>query len=181
MARIVALLRGINVGRNKQIGMADLRALLEDLGYEDPRTLLRSGNAVFTAPRKRPETVARALEQAIEERFGMEVGVVVRTGKEIADIVAANPLADVATNGAKQHVVFLSAEPDRAALEAIADPAPEVFAVRGREIHLWLPGGTQGSKLMKEMSKPGLAPGASATVRNWNTVTKLAAMAAENG
>ena len=123
--------------------------------------------------------MARNIEGAIAERFGMEVGVVVRTAQEMADVVAANPLADVATDGAKQHVIFLSAEPDAAALAAIGDPAPEVFVVRGREIHVWCPDGTQRSALMKALGKPGIAPGAIATVRNWNTVTKLAALAGE--
>jgi uncharacterized protein (DUF1697 family) len=178
VARHVALLRGINVGRNKRIGMADLRAMLEELGYEDVRTLLQSGNAVFGAAGK-PDAVARNIEGAIAERFGMEVGVVVRTAQEMADVVAANPLGDVATGGAKQHVIFLSAEPDAAALAAIADPAPEAFAACGREIHVWCPDGLQASALIKALSKPVIAPGAIATVRNWNTVTKLAALAGE--
>jgi uncharacterized protein (DUF1697 family) len=179
VARHVALLRAINLGRNKRIGMADLRALLEDLGYEDVQTLLQSGNAVFTAPGG-PGAVGRAIERAIAERFGMDVGVVMRTARELADVVAANPLADVATDGAKQHVIFLSAEPDATALAAIGDVSPEAFAVRGREIHAWCPGGTQRSALMKALGKPGIAPGAIATARNWDTVTKLAALAGED-
>jgi uncharacterized protein (DUF1697 family) len=178
VARLVALLRGINLGRHKRIGMADLRATLQGLGYDDVRTLLQSGNAVLTAPGE-PDAVARAIESAIAERFGMDVGVVVRTAEEMADVVAANPLGALATGGSKQHVIFLSAEPDAAALEAIGDPAPEAFAARGREIHVWCPDGLQGSALMKALSRPAIAPGAIATARNWNTVTKLAALAGE--
>jgi uncharacterized protein (DUF1697 family) len=100
----------------------------------------------------------------------------VRTAEELLDVVAANPLGELATDGAKQHVIFLSAPPDRAALAAIGDPAPEALAAHGREIHVWCPDGLQGSALMKALSKPGIAPGAIATARNWNTVAKLAAI-----
>ena len=123
--------------------------------------------------------MGRAIEDAIAERFGMEVGVVMRTAAELAAVVEANPLADLATDGAKQHVIFLSAEPDERALAAIGDLAPEAFAVRGREIHVWCPDGTQRSALMQALGKPGIAPGAIATTRNWNTVTKLAALAGD--
>ena len=176
--RYAALLRAVNLPSHQKVGMAALRICLEKAGLTDVRTLLQSGNAVFDAPGE-PDTVARAIERAIAGRFGMEVGVVVRTAAEWADVVAADALGDVATGGAKQHVIFLSAPPDAAALAAIGDPAPEAFAVRGREIHVWCPDGLQGSALFKALSKPQIAPGAIATARNWNTVTKLAALAGE--
>ena len=179
MERLALLLRGINVGGRRRVGMAELRDLLEELGYEDVRTLLQSGNAVVGAA-DAPDAVVAAVEKGIRERFGLDVGVVVRTAAEIADVVAANPLGDVATDGAKQVVVFLSAEPDPEALAQIdaAALAPERFVVRGREIHAWLPGGQQRSPLMQALSRPSIAPGAIATVRNWNTVTKLRDMLA---
>src|SRR5262245_51458503 len=92
--RYVALLRGINVGRAKPVGMAELKATVEALGFDDVRTLLRSGNVVFAGKAAASPTVAARLEAAIEERFAMKVGVVVRTADELAAAVAANPIPE---------------------------------------------------------------------------------------
>jgi uncharacterized protein (DUF1697 family) len=175
MDRLVVLLRGINVGRNRQIPMADLRALLEQAGYADVQTLLRSGNVVL-ATDQAPGDAARAIEDRIAERFGFDVAVLVRTGEEIAAVVDANPHADVATDGSKYHVAFLDREPDAAAMTELTarDFEPERLAARGREIYLWCPNGVADSAAIKALSERKL--GITTTVRNWNTVTKLLAM-----
>jgi uncharacterized protein (DUF1697 family) len=181
VARLVALLRGINLGRTRRVPMAELREMLEEMGYADVRTLLQSGNAVFTADEP-PDDVARAIEAKIAKRFGFDVDVVVRTADELAAVVAASPLPDIATDGARYVVVFLPAEPDRAALAALAerDFAPERFEARGREVYAWCPNGLQKSPVIAAlMDRLGSGTG-TATVRNWNTVTKLAAMAGED-
>src|ERR671937_939311 len=108
MTPLVALLRGINLGSRNRIGMADLRALLTDMGYDGVRTHLQSGNVVLVT-RQAPERAGRAIEREIRTRLGLEVDVIVRTGAEIAAVVAANPLGDVATNPSRYFVVFLSA------------------------------------------------------------------------
>ena len=180
MTRIVALLRGINLGRTNRIGMADLRELLAEIGFDDARTHLQSGNVVLTAGQP-PDTVARAIGAGIEERFGIAVDVIVRTGEELAGVVEANPLGDVATDGSKHFVVFLAAEPERAALDALAerDFAPDEFRAAGRELYVWCPQGMRDSALMKALGKRPWGP--AATVRNWNTVTKVLAMVREAG
>jgi uncharacterized protein (DUF1697 family) len=89
MTVCVALLRGINVGKAKRIAMADLRALIEGLGYTDVRTLLNSGNVVFSASRGATAAIAAAIEKAIVARFGFSAAVVVVTAKELEAIVAA--------------------------------------------------------------------------------------------
>ena len=76
-------------------------------------------------------------------------------------------------------MIFLSGGADAAALAAIGDPAPEAFAVRGREIHVWCPRRPQRERADQALGKPEIAPGAIATARNWNTVTKLAALAGD--
>src|ERR1035441_1121009 len=78
VATFVALLRGINVGANKRIAMADLRELLTGLGFTDVRTLLQSGNAVFTARAARPEKLAERIEETIDDQFGLDVRCLVR-------------------------------------------------------------------------------------------------------
>ena len=78
----VALIRGINVGRNNRVAMADLRALLVDLGYRDVRTLLNSGNAAFSAPGKNAAGVASRIQGALSTRLGVDVRVVAVSARD---------------------------------------------------------------------------------------------------
>lgn len=175
MTRYVALLRGINVGRAKQIPMADLRTLLTDLGYTDVATLLRSGNAVFTGSGE-PAEVASKIEDAVEDRFDMSVGCVVRDGVDVAAVIAANPLPEAADEGSRYLVHFLSAAPDTALFEA-TDPVrldPDRIRIGDRVIYQWCPDGIMAAPDVGTYAVKNL--GVVATGRNWNTVTKLAAM-----
>jgi uncharacterized protein (DUF1697 family) len=180
MARHVALLRGINLGASRRMAMADLRACLEEAGLAGVRTHLQSGNVLLDSDDE-PDDVARAVEAAIAERFGIDVDVIVRTGEEMAAVVAVDPLGDAAAGGSRYVVVFLPAEPDPSAVAALAerDFGREQFRAHGREVYVSLPDGQQRSPLMKAIAD-GLGKSTGTyTVRNWNTVTKLAAMAAD--
>jgi uncharacterized protein (DUF1697 family) len=179
MSRYVALLRGINVGGHRRVAMADLRALMVGLGFEDVQTLLQSGNAVFGA-RGSAERVRSDLERGIAAELGMQIDVVVRSGKELAEVIERNPLGDVANEPKRYQVSFLSASPDPkviAELEAL-DVAPERVVPSGREIYAWHPEGVHNSRLAKLLSDRRL--GVTATARNWNTVLKLHAMVDES-
>src|SRR4051794_30291632 len=96
--RMVALLRGINVGRNKRVQMADLRRVLADLGYRDIRTHLNSGNAVFGSPPDAVDGAAERIQAAIAAELGVQCAVMTRTRAELDRVLAGNPLADVATD-----------------------------------------------------------------------------------
>jgi uncharacterized protein (DUF1697 family) len=177
MPRYAALLRGINVGKAKPVAMADLRALLEGLGYTDVQTLLRSGNAVFTAARAQPQKLERAIEAALAKQLGMEVSCLVRSERELRAVIAADPFGDAASDGSKYLALFLSAQPG-ARLLAAHDPrelAPDEIRVGKRVIYQWCPNGF--------LEAPSLGPFVEkhlkvrATGRNWNTVKKLAALA----
>jgi len=163
--RNVALLRGINLGAKRRVAMADLRALLEALGYTDVRTVLASGNAIFTGRTSRSK-----LEKALQDRFGMKIDVVLRTMDELRAVVDADPFAGKVDKPTRYFVVFLDAEPKLDHLEG-EDFTPDAFVARGTEIYAWCPDGMQDSRLMKALGKPGLA--GTATVRNWATVNKL--------
>jgi uncharacterized protein (DUF1697 family) len=178
MTAQIALLRGINLGAHNRIPMAELRALLAELGYPDARTLVQSGNIVLGADAS-PDALAAELEGAIGERFAVQTPVVVRTRKELAAVVALDPLGDVAEEHKLYQVSFLSGEPDRAAVAKIAqeDFAPERFVHVGREIYAWHPGGIHKSRLARMLSDKRL--GVVATARNWKTTTKLLEMADE--
>ena len=169
MPRQIALLRGVNLGGNKKVEMARLRALVEKLGYGDVRTHLNSGNVIFSG-RRRAE---KHLEAAIEEEFGFEVPVVLRSRDELADIVRANPLGKRATDLAK-YLVFFCAGPASTDLDP-ADFAPETFVIRDREIYLWAPSGISTTPLATLLLSGALS--GKSTARNWRTVEKLLALA----
>lgn len=182
MARLIALLRGINVGSNKRVPMAQLREVLAGLGHEQVKTYVNSGNAVFTAPDDvAPAAVEREIEVALREAFGFEVPVVVRTRDELAAVVAGNPLAGVADDPARHLVLFLREEADPRCLADLdpADYAPEEFHLRGRELHLWNPEGLSNSEIVKVMTPKRLST--DITGRNWRTVEKLLALADAGG
>jgi uncharacterized protein (DUF1697 family) len=173
MARHIALLRGINVGGHKKVPMADLRAALADAGFEDVKTYVQSGNVALTAKERSPAKVGRKIEQAIEDAFGFDVAVVVRSREEIAALVEDDPLGDVATNPTYRVVVFLAEklDPKRVADVDPAAFAPEAFALRDYEIVMWAPDGQRDSKLVKTLSEK--RTGVVGTARNWKTVLKL--------
>ncbi|MEU0841936.1 DUF1697 domain-containing protein [Streptomyces sp. NPDC005962] len=178
MTSQIALLRGINVGGNKKFPMARQRALMAELGFEDVTVHLQSGNIVFADPGTPPDRTARTLENAFAADLGFSVPVMVRTRDELAATVAATPYPGAAAEPKTLHVIFLSDVPtDTSALDAL-DPAayaPDEFRLIGREIHLFCPGGLGRSKLAAKLGNPRL--GVTATARNWNTVTKLLALA----
>jgi uncharacterized protein (DUF1697 family) len=178
--RQVALLRGINVGRAKRVAMADLRALVEGLGCRDVRTLLNSGNVVFTAPRAAPEKVAARIEQALATDLGVAARVVVLTAGELADAVTQNPLLGVADNPSRLLVAVLNKPTDRQKLEPLTrqDWAAEVLAVGARVAYLWCPDGILESRLAEAV---GRALGDGVTTRNWATMLKLHALAGDQG
>jgi uncharacterized protein (DUF1697 family) len=172
--RYVALLRGINVGRARQVDMPRLRESLTARGYEDVRTHLRSGNVVLGSDLSEKKLVAD-LTAAIAEEFGMEVPVVLRTGRELAGILAHDPLGDLATDPSRYSVTFLPEPPKKDLVAALPPPEDGEYRVHGRELYLWLPDGMARSPMATW--KWDRLLGVSGTNRNWNTVTKLAELA----
>jgi uncharacterized protein (DUF1697 family) len=170
----VALLRGINLGSKRRVAMADLRAWVTDLGYTDVRTLLQSGNAVFRT-NKKPATVRRELESALERGAGFSVDVVLRSEPELRAVVEADPFGDLVTDPARFVVSFLDAPREWPEIDP-AEYEPERVHLAEREAYFWLPGGQMKSKILAAFPT---RKGEVATVRNWNTVTKLLAMAQE--
>jgi len=176
MARLVVLLRGINIGPRNRISMPELREALDDAGYDDVRTYLQSGNVVLTTTAA-AKKVARDCERLIADRFGLEIAVVTRTRNELAKVVERNPLQRVAKEPKRYQVSFLDAKPAARIVRELEDVAvgqEQVVAV-GREIYAWHPAGVARSKLWARLAGKDL--GATATARNWTTVTKLLELA----
>jgi uncharacterized protein (DUF1697 family) len=169
--RYVALLRGINVGKARQIGMPRLAEVLTAGGHENVRTHLRSGNVVLDSPLEETELVTD-LERAIEKEFGFAVPVVVRTGAELATVIEGDPFTRIVSDPARYLVTFLPEPPAADKVDAL--PPVEgggEYLVRGRELYLWLPDGIANTPLAAW--KWDRLLGVAGTGRNWNTVTKL--------
>ncbi|KPH99261.1 protein of unknown function DUF1697 [Actinobacteria bacterium OK074] len=175
MTTYAALLRGINVGGNKKVPMAELRSLLQGLGYTGTATYLQSGNAVFTAETGDEESLAAEISRAIEKHFGFDVDVLVRDHAYLRAVREACPFPAAELEAKQLHVTYFSKPVteerftglDRAAF------APEDFRLGDRVLYLYAPDGLGRSKLAETLSRPRLLKGLIATTRNWNTVVKL--------
>jgi uncharacterized protein (DUF1697 family) len=177
--RVVALLRGVNLGPSRRLKMADLRAVVESLGHSDVQTYLQSGNVVFTAKGRSTSGLGAAISAALAEAVGLEAGVLTRTGAQMAKIVAANPYP--VSDPTKVVVSFLAEPGDAAALRAIDLDAyaPEGLSVHGTEVYFNLPEGQARSKLLEAVAaEVRRAKVDRATARNWRTVQALADMSA---
>ncbi|MET3805700.1 uncharacterized protein (DUF1697 family) [Nakamurella sp. UYEF19] len=175
----VALLKGINVGKAKRIAMADLRALLAGLGYDDVATLLQSGNAVFTASATAPKVTA-AIEKGLLDECGLDVAVVVRTEAQLAAAVAADPFTDLADDPSKHLLGFLSGVPEASKLTAFDDLVTSknvdpdvggVYRIEKDHCYLWCPQGV--SKSSFAMVDWDRKLGVTVTMRNFATIGKL--------
>lgn len=173
--RQVALLRGVNVGPAKRVAMADLRALVEGLGYADVRTLLNSGNVVYSAPGVPPAAAAARIEEALAARLGVSARVVALSAAELAVAVAADPLSEVADNPSRLLVAVLADPASRGLLEPLLeqDWTPEALALGARVAYLWCPEGVIASPLSETINR---LLGGAVTSRNWTTMTKLHAL-----
>ena len=162
MATHVALLRGINVGGHKMVSMAELREKLEDAGFRDVKTLLQSGNVVFTSKKK-------VSEAALEKICGTDV--VVRDASQWNAVIDANPFPAEAKSDPGHLLVMFLKDTARVKLEW---PGPERIHANGRELYLYYPNGAGTSKLTGAWIEKRL--GTRGTARNWNTVGKIAAL-----
>ena len=171
----VALLRGINVGGKNKLPMKQLAAMFREAGCEDVRTYIQSGNVLFRADSSLAEGIPSLISDEIFGTFGYQVPVVIRTARELQEIVKANPFAAVEEN--QLLVFFLTDSPSREGIESL-DPnhSPgDEFAVLGREVFAHYPNGVAGSKLTNSYIDSRLST--ISTGRNLRTVKKLLELA----
>ena len=181
----IALLRGINLGGNKKVAMADLREAVASLGHGDVATYIQSGNVVFSSEETDTAALAAALEQVIAARLGVQSRVVVLSRDELAQVARDNPYPDEPNHRAL-HAIFLSGEPGPELAERVATAQRRVAEkgshdtaqIVGRTIFLHTPDGYGRSDLAAELVKLGQrkTDAVTGTARNWATVTKLLSM-----
>ena len=178
MARLIVLLRGVNLAGRNRVAMPQLREALEESG-EKVSTYVQSGNVVLSS-KASPKRVGTDVEKLIAERFGLDISVVVRTRAQLAAVVKRNPFGKVAKNPKLYQVTFLEKAPAADVVRKFEAAAvgKEQVAHIGREFYAWHPDGVGRSKLAALMSGKGL--GVTGTARNWTTVTRLLEMADES-
>jgi uncharacterized protein (DUF1697 family) len=167
MTSYVALLRAVNVGGTGKLPMTELRAMCEGCGFKDVRTYIASGNVVFKADPDEAAVQAK-LEAALQAYAGKPVGVAVRTGPEMAAVLAANPFGEAAPN--RTVAIFLKTPPQADLLDKVTGQAREEIAIGVREVYVHYPDGQADTKLKIPAASSG-------TARNMNTVAKLAELA----
>jgi len=178
MPKYALLIRGINVGGNKKLAMADLRELLSGLRCTNVRTHLQSGNAVFATSKRDEVRLAATIEKAIVDTLGLTVRCMVRSAAEMQAVVDAHPFREIATEGSKMFAMFLSEPPDRALLKQY-DPValdPDCIRLGDRVIYQWCPDGITQAPNVSGFVEKNLK--VAVTARNWNTVAKLAQLLA---
>ena len=156
--------------------MPALRAILEAEGHRDVDTYQQSGNVVFTPAAGGGKRLARSLERAITEATGLDVAVVLRTGRELARVAKANPYA---VHDPTRLVVAFLGDARKVADLALRDPAeyrPDELTQIGKELFISLPNGQARSKLMDDLTRRRQPT--TVTVRNWRTVLALADLTA---
>ncbi|MGC2035713.1 MAG: DUF1697 domain-containing protein [Thermoplasmata archaeon] len=176
MAVFLALLRAMNVA-NTQLSMQDLRELLVGLGFTNVRSLLQSGNLVFTAAATGDTEVERRLEGELEKELGIRTDFFVRSPKEWRSLIDHNPFPDEAIKDPAHLVImFLKDRPSAEAVRSLHDAiqGPERIHSAGREVYVVYPNGIGRSKLTGGLIERKL--GTRGTARNWNTVQKMFAL-----
>ena len=174
MKRYAALMRAVNVGGKGSLPMAQVREMLAKAGFDDPQTLLASGNAVLGSALE-PAEIETRFEAAIDATFGFRTDVLVRDLEQLQAVVAENPFPAFARERPSTFIVyFLRGDVDG----DLADLTP--FCVFGEEVaagpgclYLCYPDGSGTSKLSGATIERKLR--VRGTGRNWNTVGKLLA------
>ena len=173
----IALLRGVNnVGASTRVAMADLRALFESLGFRDVRTLLNSGNVVFSVPARGRRDLRARIEKALASSLGFTSPVTILSADEVTEAVRDNPLSNVATNPSHLLVLVPQVASDLEQLKPLLKKGwtPEVLAVGNRVAYLWCANGVAKSPLWAAVDRALERRG---TARNIATLTKAAALA----
>lgn len=180
MNTYVALLRGINVSGQKKIKMADLRAHLKTLPFQDIQTYIQSGNIVFEAESMSKQELASLIEQNIMQNYGFEVPVMIKTPKELENTLENNPfLKDPSKDSKRFYVTFLAQTPIAGLAKKLeeVDYSPEEYVLQKDLIYFFSPQGYGRAKMNNNFFEKKLK--VAATTRNWRTIHKLLEMSAQ--
>jgi len=178
MNKWILLLRGINVGGNNILPMANLRALLDDLGCQNVKTYIQSGNAVFSADTGDRNKLETKITKAIEEKFGFAPRALLMSADNLHRALKANPFPQALEDPKTLHLSFLSApvdQMDSESIEAIRADS-ERYAFIDNVFYLYAPDGIARSKLAVKAEK---ILGVPMTARNLRSAMKIAEMTSD--
>lgn len=155
--------------------MEDLRALFERLGFRDVRTLLNSGNVVFSAPTRGADGLSARLERELASGLGLTSPVTLLSGEEVVAVVRDNPLSSVANRLSHLLVMVPRVPSDLGRLKPLLKMrwSPEALALGRRVAYLWCANGVARSPVWNAVDR---ALARSGTVRNIATFTKIRAV-----
>jgi uncharacterized protein (DUF1697 family) len=170
-----ALLRGINVGGHKLVKMDDLKKAFESLGFQNVKTLLASGNVVFQAPLMSASVLTKQIEEKLKKIFGFEIGVLIRSIKELQRLDKANPFAGIkVTPQTRLFVTFLSERPASSLKAPYVSPGGNFKILRASKSEvcsvLTITNLRRGMQFMAFLDKEF---GRKVTTRSWNTIIRI--------
>lgn len=174
MHTIISFLRGINVGGNKIIKMADLRDLYASLGFANTKTLLQSGNAVFHAETDDLAKIQKMIADGIQGKYGFDVDIMLRTPEQLEEAIANHPFTKEQLDDPKKiSFVYLDGEPEDTTVEELREnnSGNEIIHVKGYTLYIYYTDGKGRSKLDNNRIQRTLK--VKATDRNWNTTMKV--------
>ncbi len=168
----VALLRGVNVSGRNKVPMKDLRSIVESLGHTDVETYLQSGNVVF---REGAPATPEGLREAVRKALDVDVPVLLRSAKDLREVLQDSPFAADELDPTQVHATFLETAPGGDGGAPSPRAGRDEFRLIGREVHLFTPGGYGNTVYVNPFWEKRFAT--VATTRNWRSVTALLAMA----
>jgi uncharacterized protein (DUF1697 family) len=169
----LSLLRGINVGGQKQIKMQDLQKLYLELGFTEIQTYIQSGNVLFeTAENVFQVDLAQVISQKIQAHYGFSVEVLVLDLADLQAAIQQNPFAGT-NHEEKTYFTFLATQPEESLLQSLLalDYAPEQIQIIGQTVYFYSPQGYGNAKLNNNLIEKKLKT--VATTRNWKTTVHL--------
>ncbi|MBD0383018.1 DUF1697 domain-containing protein [Paenibacillus sedimenti] len=178
MPKYVSLLRGINVSGQKIIKMDHLRGIYESMNFGQVISYIQSGNVIFNSTEEDVGLLRDRIQSELARVFVFEVPVVVRTPKELEEVVSRNPFLDVnASENESLYVAFLAKEPSAEAIVKLNTYQNEIdqYHVLRREVYILCRKGFGKSQFSNNFLEKKLA--VTATTRNWETVNKLIQLA----
>ena len=167
----IVLLRGINVSGKNTLPMADVRLLMENLGYKNAITYIQTGNILFNSIEDK-SLISKKIHEVIFQKFGHSVPVIVKTVSEWEKIIENNPFS--VENEKIVAFVILNTIPKNSIID-LKEDENEKFVLKGDVVYIYCPNGFGKSKLTNNLFEKKL--GVTATTRNYKTSIKLLELA----
>ncbi len=172
MKKMIAILRGINVGAKRKILMEDLKSLCHKIGLLNVKTYIQSGNLIFTSSKSNAK-IEEMLENSIKDAFGFDVPVIVISQKELINTVNNNPFYNSDADINKIHLTLLKNTPNEKDVTQTQTYhyAPDLFSINNNAVFIYCEGKYHQTKLSNNFFEKQLK--VKASTRNWKTILKL--------